>query len=89
MPRELKTLPSLVLLLLQYIASCLDKKVQPRFSLKQYDDLRPKEKEEFIRPVHAGPQQDVPTLYSELHSELACLAPHCLSPTRNTNQSHF
>lgn len=52
-------------LLLQYIASCQAKKVQPQFSLKQYDDLRPKDKEEFIRPVHAGPQQEAPTPYGK------------------------
>jgi len=43
---------------LQYVASCIAKKVQPRFSLKLYDDLLPREKEEFIRPLHAGPQQE-------------------------------
>ena len=42
----------------QYVASCMAEKMQPRFSLKTYDDLRPKEKETFIRPVHAGPQQE-------------------------------
>jgi phosphatidylinositol-4,5-bisphosphate 3-kinase len=47
----------------KYIAACLAKKVQPRFSLKLYDDLRPKEKEAFIRPVYAGQQQEAPALY--------------------------
>lgn len=63
--------PSLSLSLpfsLQYIASCQAKKVQPRFSLKLYDDLRPKTKEEFIRPLYAGSQQDGPSLYgNSLH----------------------
>ena len=66
-----------LLLCLQYIASCQAKKVQPRFSLKLYDDLRPKEKEAFIRPVYAGQQLDAPALYGTvfrpLHEFTACV----------------
>ena len=56
-------LPPLLPLPPQYIAACLAKKVQPKFSLKLYDDLRPKEKEAFSRPVYAGQQQETPALY--------------------------
>jgi phosphatidylinositol-4,5-bisphosphate 3-kinase len=47
----------------KYVASCLAKKVQPQFSLKLYDDLRPRDEEAFIRPLYAGQQQDSPVPY--------------------------
>lgn len=76
---------------LQYIASCQAKKVQPRFSLTLYDDLRPKEKEEFIRPLHARPQHEGPIPYGRWPvlfkmNWLLCMFP---SSCRRTGQSHI
>jgi len=49
----------------KYIRQCLAQEVCPRLSLKPFTELVPKEKEGFIRPVHASTQPSVPSQYGQ------------------------